>query len=47
MAAGWWKTGDVRGILVGPGPNTSKEFYGAIHGANQGNPPKVRITYTK
>ena len=47
MYANGWKNGDVTGVLLGPGPSTSKEYYGTAHGANQNNHPKVRFTYTK
>lgn len=47
MYANGWKNGDIRGILIGPGPSTSKEYYGTFNGAAQGNPPKLRVTYRK
>lgn len=42
-----FKSGSNTGFLIGPGPNTSKEFYGTFNGASQNNPPKLRITYKK
>ncbi len=46
-------TGDVRGIVIGPGPTTGAEFYGRITGAEgtsaskPSGTPAVRITYTR
>ncbi len=48
-----WHTGAERGIVIGPGPTTSKEFYGRIDGAEgtsaskPNGTPAVRITYTR
>ncbi len=48
-----WHTGDVRGIVIGPGPTTGKEFYGRITGkegtsaSKPSGTPAVRITYTR
>ncbi len=48
-----WHTGDVRGIVIGPGPTNEGEFYGRINGAEgtsaskPSGTPAVRITYTR
>jgi hypothetical protein len=42
-----WKTGNIKGMAFGPGPNTSLTYYGNVYGATQGGKPYLTITYTK
>lgn len=45
--ASGFKDGSVRGVVLGPGPTTSTEFYGYFNGAGQAYAPELRINYTK
>jgi hypothetical protein len=40
-----WKSGAKKGISIGPGPSTSREYYGSIRGANESSKPRLEITY--
>ena len=40
-------SGAYRGLLIGPGPSTSREYYGRADGVGDDSPPQLRITYTK
>jgi hypothetical protein len=44
---GDWATGAKRGISIGPGPSTSKEYYGRARGYNESAPPRLRITWNE
>lgn len=42
------KNGTAKGICLGPGPSTSKTYYGYFAGSNDAtNKPKLKITYQK
>ena len=41
------KSGKYRGIAFGPGPSTSKQYYGYFNGATQGSKPYLYVTYYK
>ena len=42
-----FKSGASRGIAFGPGPSTSRDYYGFFYGADQGGQPYLTITYRK
>lgn len=42
-----FKAGSVRGVVLGPGPSTSLEYYGYFNGVGQAYAPELRINYTK
>jgi hypothetical protein len=42
-----WAGGSVRGVVLGPGPTTSTEYYGYFNGVGMSYFPELRITYTK
>lgn len=42
-----WKGGTVRGVVLGPGPTTSVEYYGQFNGHTLSYAPELRINYTK
>ncbi|HEY5959979.1 MAG TPA: hypothetical protein VIV60_25675 [Polyangiaceae bacterium] len=37
----------AKGIAFGPGPSTSRTYYGYMYGASQGGKPYLTVTYTK
>jgi hypothetical protein len=45
VGTGDWKTGAKKGIAIGPGPSTSREYYGRARGYNESNPPRLQITW--
>jgi len=42
-----FKTNGARGIVIGPAPSNSQNYYGFFSGAAESRPPKMRITYSK
>lgn len=44
---GEFAAGTSKGLVLGPGPSTSKTYYGYFAGQNSTNKPKLKITYTK
>ena len=41
-----WATGAKTGIALGPGPSTSRTYYGRARGFQESNPPRLEITST-
>lgn len=41
-----WATGAKTGIVLGPGPSTSRTFYGVARAHDQSNPPRIEIRST-
>jgi hypothetical protein len=41
-----WASGAKKGIAIGPGPSTSREYYGRARGADESKAPKLEITST-
>lgn len=39
--------GTIRGLTLGPAPDTNSVYYGRINGAGMTNPPTFRVTFTK
>lgn len=43
-----WRNGTYRGIVLGPGPSTSKTYYGKANGSGaSSSKPQLRIKYTQ
>lgn len=42
-----FRDGTTKGLCIGPGPSTSKTYYGYFAGQNSSSKPKLKITYTK
>ena len=42
-----FRTGAITGMAFGPGPSTSRTYYGYMYGATQGGKPSLTFTYYK
>lgn len=40
-----WKSGTKKGISIGPGPSTSRTYYGSARGATESKRPRLEITW--